>query len=234
MGRHPSRRAAHGFTLVELLVGIVVMSMLALLSWRSIDGMTRAQTLTQERADALLRMQAGLGQWHADLDAVLATDELAAVDFDGRVLRLTRRDASESGLNSAGMRVVAWSLIGDGSGGRRWARWQSDLIQRRDQLASAWQRASEWGREAQGGTNASGRDSSVLLFPVSQWQLFYHRGGTWGNPQSSIGNESAGVFAVGENPVPDGVRLVLTLPEGAGLSGELSRDWVRPTLEAGR
>ena len=34
-------KRSRGFTLVELLVAIVVMSMLALLSWRSIDGMTR-------------------------------------------------------------------------------------------------------------------------------------------------------------------------------------------------
>ncbi|MCU0762246.1 MAG: prepilin-type N-terminal cleavage/methylation domain-containing protein [Hydrogenophaga sp.] len=234
MVRRNVRHRRRGFTLVELLVGIVVMSMLALLSWRSIDGMTRTQALTQERADALLRMQAALGQWHADLDAVMDTGELAAVDFDGRVLRLTRRDAGESGLNSAGLRVVAWSLIADGSGGRQWARWQSDTVQRRDQLASAWQRASEWGRESQGRQTGPGRDSSVLLFPASAWQLFYHRGETWANPQSSIGAANGGAFTFGENTVPDGVRLVLTLPEGAGLSGDLRRDWVRPTLEAGR
>ena len=44
-----------GFTLIELLVAIVVMSMLALLSWRSLDGMTRTQNITQQRADDLLR-----------------------------------------------------------------------------------------------------------------------------------------------------------------------------------
>ncbi|MDO9134805.1 type II secretion system protein J, partial [Hydrogenophaga sp.] len=40
-----------GFTLIELLVAIAVMAMLALLSWRSIDGMSRTQTITQERSD---------------------------------------------------------------------------------------------------------------------------------------------------------------------------------------
>jgi general secretion pathway protein J len=46
-------KTLRGFTLVELLVAIVVMSMLALLSWRSLDGMTRTQTITQQRADDL-------------------------------------------------------------------------------------------------------------------------------------------------------------------------------------
>lgn len=227
-------RRSGGFTLIELLVAIVVMSMLALLSWRSIDGMTRTQALTQQRSDHLLRMQAALGQWNADLDAVLDTGEVAALEFDGLVLRMTRRDASESGLSSSGMRVVAWSLLPGPGGVRHWSRWQSGTFQRRDQLARAWQRASEWGREAQNSQNASGDDSSVALMPVSRWQLFYHRGETWGNPQSSMGTVGGGAVESGENTIPNGVRVILSLPEGSGLSGELERDWVRTTLEAGR
>lgn len=225
-------RRSSGFTLVELLVAIVVMSMLALLSWRSIDGMVRTQSLTQQHADDLLRLQAALGQWTADLDAVLDTGEVAAVDFDGRVLRLTRRDASEAGLNSPGMRVVAWTRMSSG----QWSRWQSGSIQRRDQLARAWQRASEWGREARGNADsAPGDESSVALFPIDQWQLFYHRGETWGNPQSSLGREGdGGAGPAGESSLPNGVRVVLNLPAGQSLSGTLVRDWVRTTLEAGR
>jgi general secretion pathway protein J len=30
--------------------------------------------------------------------------------------------------------------------------------------------------------------------------------------------------------VPDGVRLVLTLAPGQGISGVLTRDWMSPTL----
>jgi general secretion pathway protein J len=32
--------------------------------------------------------------------------------------------------------------------------------------------------------------------------------------------------------MPDGVRLVITLPPGDGLAGTLTRDWVRPTVGA--
>ena len=112
----PAARAAPcrsaGFTLIELLVAITIMSMLALLSWRSLDGMTRTQTQTQQRADDLLRFQAALGQWTADLDAIVDTREVTPLNFDGRLLRLTRRDAAESGLQSAGVRVVAWTRRG--------------------------------------------------------------------------------------------------------------------------
>jgi general secretion pathway protein J len=235
-----------------LLVAITIMSMLALLSWRSLDGMTRTQAQTQQRADDLLRFQAALGQWTADLDAIVDTQEVSPLDFDGRLLRLTRRDASESGLQSAGIRVVAWTRRGgpltgeDGlpvagalAGPGQWVRWQSPPILRRDELARAWQRAGDWSREAQPiGGEAAGSDSAIALIGITQWQLFYHRGDTWSNPLSSVGaptdNLPGGLRSDDEGAVPNGVRVVLSLPTGTSLSGNLVRDWVRPTLQAGR
>ncbi len=240
---------ARGFTLVELLVAIVVMSMLALLSWRSLDGMTRTQNITRQRADDLLRMQAAMGQWAADLDALIDTGEVNALDFNGQVLRMTRRDSGETGLDSRGIRVVAWTrLTGVALAGLpqisssiqasgQWVRWQSGPVLRRDELARAWQRAGEWGRGAlssQAGNASS--DSAIALLGIDNWQLFYHRGETWGNPQSSTGNEEpvGGPEGSRTGSVPNGVRLELVLGTGEGLSGSLVRDWVRPTLEAGR
>ena len=249
--RAATSRAA-GFTLIELLVAITIMSMLALLSWRSLDGMTRTQSQTQQRADDLLRFQAALGQWTADLDAIVDTREVSPLDFDGRLLRLTRRDAAESGLQSAGIRVVAWTrrggpLAGDDglpvagalAGPGQWVRWQSPPVLRRDELARAWQRAADWSREAQPiDGEAAGADSAIALIGLTQWQIFYHRGDTWSNPLSSVGapvdNAPAGAPSSDEGAVPNGVRVVLSLPSGASLSGDLVRDWVRPTLQAGR
>ncbi len=244
----PPLRPARGFTLVELLVAIVVMSMLALLSWRSLDGMTRTQTLTQQRADDLLRMQAAMGQWAADLDALIDTGEVNPLDFNGQVLRMTRRDSGEVGLDSRGIRVVAWTrLTGVALAGLpqisssinasgQWVRWQSGPLLRRDELARAWQRAAEWGRGTlPSQTGNAGTDSAIALLGIDNWQLYYHRGETWANPQSSLGNEEP-VGPVGSTPssLPNGVRLELILGTGEGLSGSLVRDWVRPTLEAGR
>jgi general secretion pathway protein J len=246
--RHPLRRI-RGFTLVELLVAIVVMSMLALLSWRSLDGMTRTQKITQQRSDDLLRMQAAMGQWAADLDALIDTGEVNALDFNGQVLRMTRRDSGETGLDSRGIRVVAWTrLTGVALAGLpqisssinasgQWVRWQSGPLLRRDELARAWQRAAEWGRGAlPSQTGNAGADSAIALLGIDNWQLFYHRGETWGNPQSSTGNEEpvGGPEGSRTGSLPNGVRLELVLGTGEGLSGSLVRDWVRPTLEAGR
>lgn len=222
---------ARGFTLVELLVALAVMSMLAMLSWRSIDAMQRTQNLTQERADELLRLQAALGQWAADLDAVVDTKELSPLAFDGRMLRLTRRDAAESALRSDGIRVVAWTRMQSGNAGAQWMRWQSGPVKRRDELADAWGRAAAW---IESPAEIDARDTQVALAAIDQWQLFYHRGETWGNPQSSVGNENTGITLGGGDEIPNGVRLVLTLSAGRGLSGTLSSDWVRPSLLAAR
>ena len=40
-----------GFTLIELLVAIAAMALLALMSWRGLDGMTRAQSMNRDRGE---------------------------------------------------------------------------------------------------------------------------------------------------------------------------------------
>jgi general secretion pathway protein J len=230
-----SLRPAGGFTLIELLVALTVMSMLAILSWRSIDAMNRTQTLTQQRSDGLLRLQAALGQWNADLDMLVDTEELNPLEFDGRTLRLTRRDAAETGVESAGVRVVAWTRMQRGdTPTAMWVRWQSAPVSQRDELAQAWQRAAEWAESGTTTQAADARDSAVAVAAIGQWQLFFHRGEAWGNPQSSIGNEGPGGASGNDADMPNAVRLILTLSPGQGIAGNVSSDWLRPTLVTGR
>lgn len=234
-----TRQRARGFTLIELLVALVILAMLAMLAWRAIDGMGRTQDITRHHADELRRLQSALGQWNADLDALVDTRELTAIDFNGRVLRLTRRDAMETGLDSRGIRVVAWALLASPEG-LRWSRWQSGPLRQRDELARAWQRAADWagGRVlAPGGgeqqVSAPTADSAIALMPVLGWQLYYHRGEAWTNPQSAADSQAPNEEGYAPNlNLPNGVRLLLQLAPGGALQGRLQRDWVRPTLEA--
>ena len=220
-----------GFTLIELLVALAVMSMLAILSWRSIDSMHRSQALMQQRADELLRLQAAMGQWKADLDAVVDTEELSPLSYDGTVLRMTRRDAADGGVHSDGVRVVAWArLERSDTPSPAWVRWQSGPVTQRNELAQAWQRAEEWAASGVSVKATDPRDSAVVLAAIDQWQLSYFRGETWSHPQSSVGNESPGSGALRGALIPDAVRLILTLSPGAGLSGTISSDWLKPTL----
>jgi general secretion pathway protein J len=225
-------RANRGFTLVELLVALFAMALLAILSWRGLDGMTRAQAQTEARADEVLTLQVGLSQWGADLDAVMQLPQTPALDWNGRVLRMTRHGTASP---SDGVLVVAWTRrIVNGQG--TWLRWQSPQVTTRGDLEAQWQRADLWSQNP----GDDERRGEVAVTPLEDWQLFYFRENAWTNPQSSdaISRAAAPVQGLpGLRPVPalpDGVRLVLTLPPGQAVSGTLTRDWVRPTLAANK
>jgi len=209
-------RSTRGFTLIELMVAIAVMALLALVSWRGLEGMARAQQQNRERGDAVLTLQAALSQWSADLDATVALSQVSAMDWDGRVLRLTRRSTDSS---TPQVYVVAWTLRTDSAGRTRWSRWQSPGFTTHAEWQAAWDRATAW---AQDGSNES-RGAEVDLMPVDGWQLAYFRDNSWGPAVS------AQALGTG-NSLPDGVRLVLNLPPGLALAGLLTQDWVRPSL----
>jgi general secretion pathway protein J len=228
-----SRTTGRGFTLVELLVALFAMALLAVMSWRGLDGMTRAQAVTAARADEVLTLQVGLAQWGADLDAITQLPGATALDWNGRVLRLTRRNTTDP---AAGVLVAAWTQR-EG----QWLRWQSPPLTTHGQLDQAWQKADQWSQTP----GDEERRFEVTVTPLQQWQIFYYRSDAWTNPQSSGAVTSNGADLSGiKTPVadaitqagslPDGVRLVLLLPPGQALSGTITRDWVRPTLGGGK
>ncbi len=215
-----------GFTLVELLVALVVMALLALLSWRGLDGMTRVQGQTQSHTDGVLALQAGLAQWQTDLDALALQANVPGVsglNYDGSALRLTRRYAEDGGMGDS-IRVVAWSQRAV-ENKTTWLRWQSEPLKTRAELQSAWQQALTWSKEG----NEVDRKREVAVAAIEKWQMLYYVNDAWVNALSS-----GAVDATGTATVPDGIRLVLTLAQGQALAGNITRDWGRPTLGGGR
>ncbi len=95
-------RPAAGFTLIELLVTISIMALMTLLSWRGIDGMMRTKDQLSARSDQVLTLQTALTQWTVDLDNLAETRTVSAADYDGSVLRMTRRDAVSPSRGLAG------------------------------------------------------------------------------------------------------------------------------------
>ena len=261
MGRRMRGRTAglargRGFTLIELLVAISIMALMAVLSWRGLSGMTQAQARLQQRADEVLTLQAGLSQWGIDLDELIQLPQTQALDWDGRALRLTRRSTAEEAVL-----VVAWARrsgdVGEGaaSGAGQWLRWQSPPLRTRGEIQTAWAAAAQWAQNP--GDDLKRRE--VRIVPLSQWQVFYYRGDAWTNPLSSADGVSAlanttqgaGAAIAGQvatqlasiaaatgttvgTPVPEGIRLVLTLPPGQAVSGVITHDWVRPALGGGK
>jgi general secretion pathway protein J len=230
-----SGQACRGFTLVELLVALFAMALLAIMSWRGLDGMTRAQAQTEARADEVLTLQVGLSQWGADLDAIMQLPQSPALDWNGRVLRMTRRGTASP---ADGVLVVAWTRrIVNGQGA--WLRWQSPQVTTRGELDVQWQRADLWSQNP----GDDERRGEVSVTALDDWQIFYFRENAWTNPQSSDASGRAtppgglvqGLPGIAPTPaLPDGIRLVLTLPAGQAISGTLTRDWVRPTLAANK
>jgi general secretion pathway protein J len=211
-----------GFTLIELLVAISLMALMAAMSWRGLDGMTRAQTQMRQHADEVLTLQAGLAQWGADLDALALQPNTPNLDWDGRALRVLR---ASSASPEEGLRVVAWTRR-QVAGVGQWLRWQSPPLRTRGELQLAWQQAALWAQNP----SDEDRKREVAIVPLADWQVFYYRSNAWSNPLSSEGAPTDAKAPITAPVVPDGVRLVLTLPPGQGISGVLTRDWMSPTL----
>jgi general secretion pathway protein J len=226
MFKHLTRsRRIGGFTLIELLVAIGLMALMAALSWRGLDGMTRAQSQMRQHSDEVLALQAGLAQWGVDLDAIAPQPNHPSLDWDGRSLRILRRGMTNPG---EGLTVVAWSRrVIDGSG--QWLRWQSAPLTTRGELKLAWQEASQWAQNA----GAQERKREVRLAPIDQWQIYYYRADAWSNPMSSEGASAAAPLA-GAAVIPEGIRLVLTLTAGQAITGSVTRDWLRPSVGGGK
>lgn len=219
--RATSTHSSRGFTLIEVLVALVILSVMAAMAWKGLDGITRAREIADGALKRTLRMQSVMQQWSADLNAVVDTGVVQALQFDGAALRLTRQ-------TTGGVQVVVWALR---SG--RWVRWAGPAVTNVGLLQDQWLRSF----------NFQGREPGSLaaLKGVEQWQVYFYRGGAWSNAQSSAGaasvaaqppanGASAGapgaVLArvVSGEPLPKGVRCVLTLGEGSGYAGAIVKD----------
>jgi len=198
--------ATAGFTLIEVLVALAIMAVLAGLAWRGLDGMLRARESTQAAVEKTARLNTILAQWEQDLQALHDSGAVPALTFDGQTLRLTRTGGD-------GVVLVAWALRGE-----RWQRWTSQPVTNVPALQEAWLRSQQLlGNEPQ---------QVLLLTGVSEWQIYFYRGNSWSNPQST-GNIVAAappaapaspasgatpvVPATAREQLPDGVRLVVTI-----------------------
>ena len=149
--------AMRGFTLIEVLVAISVMALMSLMAWRGLDGMLRSQSSLQSRSDEIRSLQAGLAQWQTDLDQLAELSGTPSWDWNGQVLRLTRRTADaplpsnttsttfgttnrQTSPVPASVRVVAWTWRSDPGrpGGGDWQRWQSPPLSQRQDWQNAW------------------------------------------------------------------------------------------------
>lgn len=202
----PMRRVP-GFTLVEVLVALLIMSVIAVLGWRGIDSMARSREVAQASSERTLRLATVVAQFEQDLQAVVDTATVPGLAFDGASLRMTRRA-------NGGLQVVVWSLR-EGV----WRRWAGAPATRVAALQESWLQSQQ--------LVGSEPLQIPLLEGAAGWQIYFFRDGAWTNAQST-GDLAAGTSATGATApgtpaqrerLPLGVRLVIELPEG-----KLTRD----------
>jgi general secretion pathway protein J len=216
-------KASKGFTLIEVLVASAILALMALISWRGLDGMFKTQTALQTRSDATQNLQMGMAQWRTDLDNMLVLQGTPAMEWDGRVMRITRQHSQDP---KAGVQVVAWTL-----GNGQWTRWQSEPLMQNDAWTQAWTQAQIWAESA--GNLKVNTAQEVVIHPVQTWQIYYHRDGAWTNALSSDVNTNSNVNGkTSLQNLPEGLRLVLELADRPEIQGKVTMDWVRPTFTA--
>jgi general secretion pathway protein J len=201
-----TKRKVSGFTLVEVLVALLIMSILSAMAWQGVDGMVRARDASQEAAERTLRLTTVMAQWEQDLSSLYDNSSVPALAFDGANMRLTR-------VTPDGAQIVVWSLR-EGV----WRRWTSQTVQRAADLQQAWLMSQQLiGNESQ---------QVRLLDGATQWQVYFFRGNAWSNAQSSAGVTAspAPVLVPGATPrqaLPSGVRLVLSFADERRLTRDV-------------
>lgn len=205
-----------GFTLVEVLVALVVMSVLAGLSWQGVQAMSRSREAVEAASEKGLRLNTALAQWEQDLQGLMSEAPVAPIHFDGMRLRLVR-------ATPRGAQLVIWTLR-EG----KWQRWAGPATVRELDLVEQWAAASA----LQGGEPGH----VTITGGLQGWQLYFFRGNAWSNAQSSGDLVAAGVAAAQRPPggasvpvvareqLPQGVRLVLTMQSAATGPVALTRD----------
>lgn len=232
-----------GFTLIEVLVALLILSVLAATASKGIDAISTARQVADGSLKQTLRVQSVMTQLDADLSQVIDTQIVTGMQFDGANLRLTRR-------TSAGVQVVVWTVRE-----RRLLRWASPETSRVGDLQAYWRTSNQLqGREV---------GTLVALNGVDQWQVYCFRNGSLSNcqstgnvvrvpappaasgaaPSTGTGGTTSGVASgttggtsgstSGEGAVaalanreqlPQAVRSQLALGEGSGMAGVITRD----------
>lgn len=202
----PALPPCRGFTLIEVLVALFILSMMAAMAWQGVDMVVRSRDIAQGRMETLLRLQSTLAQWDTDLRETIDTRVVPGLQFDGASLRLTRRQPG-------GVQVVVWSLRGG-----TLQRWAAEPTPHVEALQEAWLQSYQLLGKEYGQLDALGG--------VTQWQAYYYsqQSQSWSNAQSTGDVQADTPQATTRQAIPDGVRLVIQFAAGSGLSGSVTRE----------
>lgn len=208
-------RAPRGFTLIEVLVSLLILAVLSATAWKGMDSISTARQVADGNLKQTLRLQSVVTQFEADMGQVMDTQIVDGMQFDGAHLRLTRRSGE-------GMQVVTWYVQRN-----RLLRWASPVTTKVGELQRYWLSSYQ----------LQGREPGTLtaLKGVERWQVYCFRGGSMSSCQSTgdavrtaappVGGATGAAGAAPlRQALPNAVRCQMTLGEGSGFAGTLTRD----------
>jgi general secretion pathway protein J len=68
-----------GFTLMEVLIGLFIMGVVAVLAWRGLDTLLRSHSTVLERSATSKSEQDLVAQWVRDCETMVSNDEIDAL-----------------------------------------------------------------------------------------------------------------------------------------------------------
>lgn len=211
----------NGFTLVEMLVALALLATLALISWRGLDAMGTARIVNQDHQNQVLAFNAGLSQWTADLNSIIQTPFVNALEFDGKLLRLTRLENNQK--ENMKVVVIAWTKA-NLDGKNYWIRWQSKAVSSQGDLKEQYKLAKIWSDSV----SSENIQDATPVVAIDSWSLMYFRGNSWSNALSSADQEDTESDLLESINLPDAIRLQLQLSPQQSMSGTITKDWLKP------
>jgi general secretion pathway protein J len=128
-GAAPARRGARrGFTLVELLVAIWIMSVVAVIAWRGLSALVATRDRLGPEADEVRAMLTGFGQMERDLAhaanpalAALPVPPVSVTVIDGQPALQILRMSEPQPDGASAVQQVTYAVV-DGALARRCSR----------------------------------------------------------------------------------------------------------------
>ena len=223
------QQTSKGFTLIEVMIALSIMTVLSIMAWQGISAMLQAQKFSRERSAQVSVMQTALAQWGSDLNHVsYGVDylgDIPAIRYDGSSLIIVRYDAMRA---DRALIVVAWTKRPDDANADpkaargSWLRWQSAAITTSTDLRAAYTQAQAWASAA---ADTELRGAELNIMPIARWEVQGYQDGGWVSDMTIPTSNN-------QNSV-DALRLILQPAEGGLFAGEITRDWLRPTLAGG-
>lgn len=185
-----SKACEHGFTLIEVLIGLVIMGVIAIMAWRGMDTLLRSHTGVLERSVQQKIITDMVEQWMRDCESMISAEELA--NWQRGLLPFVQGAQQTWWLRSTqAANRWSWQLVGYTLREGELQRWASGPLSDANDAISLWAgvyrepdllparvqqtlilpaiNAQRWGVEYAGATGASAPVSLQVEWRSAEW-----------------------------------------------------------------